>query len=127
MSLGTSEPNDKNRGKEKRLMRRIIVKFMLASLVAVAVAVAAYGSVTLRPANAEFPGQNGRITFMKQDSHGFWQTWVANKDLSNQVKLTSESANSGWAVWNPGGTKLAFDSDRADPNPDDPNAINDVF
>jgi len=51
------------------------------------------------------------IAFMKEDSDGFWQTWVANKDLSNQVKLTSGSTDSGWAVWKPGGAKLAFDSD----------------
>src|SRR5918998_44019 len=124
MSLGTLE---RNRGKEMRFMRRIIVKFMLASLVAVAVAGGAWVLVAPSPAKAEFPGKNGRIAFMKQDSAEHWQTWVANKDLSNQVKLTSESANSGWAVWKPGGTKLAFDSDRADPDPDDPNSINDIF
>jgi TolB protein len=67
------------------------------------------------------------IVFMKEDSDGFDQTWVANKDLSDQVKLTNESAGSGWAVWKPGGAKLAFDSDRAAPDPDDPNAINDIF
>ena len=44
------------------------------------------------------------MVFMKEDSAGFQQTWVANKDLSNQVKLTNESADSGWAVWNPGAT-----------------------
>src|SRR5919112_1712455 len=108
-------------------MRRIIVKFMLASLAAVAVAGGAWVLVAPSPAKAEFPGKNGRIAFMKQDSAEHWQTWVANQDLSNRAKLTSESANSGWAVWNPEGTKLAFDSDRADPNPDDPNLINDVF
>ena len=108
-------------------MRRIIVKVMLASLVAVAVGGAAWVVVAPPPAEAAFPGQNGRIAFQKPDSDGFWQTWVANKDLSNQVKLTSESADSGWAVWNPGDDKLAFDSNRADPDPDDPNAINDVF
>ena len=106
-------------------MRRIIVKFMLASLVAVAVAGGAWVLVAPSPAKAEFPGKNGRIAFMKQDSAEHWQTWVANKDLSNQVKLTKASADSGWAVWKPGGAKLAFDSDRADP--DDPNSINDIF
>jgi Tol biopolymer transport system component len=120
------ERNERYRGKEMRFMRRIIVKVMLASLVAVAVAVAAWVTVTPQPAEAEFPGKNGRIAFQKKDSDG-WQIWVANKYLSNQVKLTSESANSGWAVWNPRGTKLAFDSDRADLDTDDPNLINDVF
>ena len=67
------------------------------------------------------------MVFMKEDSAGFQQTWVANKDLSNQVKLTNESADSGWAVWKPGGDKLAFESNRADPDPDDSNAINDIF
>jgi TolB protein len=64
---------------------------------------------------------------MKEDSDGVWQTWVANKDLSNQVKLTNESADSGWAVWKPGGDKLAFDSSRADPDPTDSEATNDIF
>jgi Tol biopolymer transport system component len=108
-------------------MRRIIVTFMLASLVAVAVAVAAWVTVTPQPAMAAFPGQNGRIAFMKPDSNGFEQTWVADKNLSNRVKLTSGSADSGWAVWKPGGAKLAFDSNRADPDPTDSRAINDIF
>lgn len=108
-------------------MRRIIVTFMLATLVAVAVAGGAWVLVAPPPAMAEFPGHNSRIAFMRLDSDGFWQTWVANKDLSHRSKLTSESADSGWAVWKPGGAKLAFDSNRADPDLNDPNAINDVF
>src|SRR5215204_7320737 len=127
MSLSTSERNDTNRGKEMRFMRRNIVTFMLAILVAVAVAGGALVMVALSSAMAEFPGHNGRIAFMKQDADGFRQTWVANKDLSNRVKLTSESADSGWAVWKPGGAKLAFESNRADPDPTDRNAINDIF
>src|SRR3712207_8614890 len=47
------------------------------------------------PAKAAFPGHNGRIVFWRLDSDGFVQTWVADKDLSNQVKLTSGSADSG--------------------------------
>src|SRR5215217_4277495 len=75
------------RGKEMRFMRRIIVKVMLVSLVAVAVAVAAWVTVTPQQAKAEFPGHNGRIAFMKLDSAGLYQIWVANQDLSAQVKL----------------------------------------
>jgi Tol biopolymer transport system component len=107
-------------------VRRIIMALILASLVAFAMAGAAWVLVA-PPAKAEFPGKNGRIAFMKQDSAEHWQTWVANKDLSNQVKLTKASADSGWAVWKPGGAKLAFDSNRADPDPNDQNAINDIF
>jgi hypothetical protein len=55
-------------------MRRIIVKFMLATLVAVAVAGGTWVLVAPSPTMAEFPGHNGRIAFMRQDSDGFWQT-----------------------------------------------------
>jgi TolB protein len=84
-------------------------------------------TVTPQQAKAAFPGQNGRIAFQKQDSDEHWQTWVANKDLSNQVKLTRGPASNAYAVWKPGGAKLAFDSDRADPDRTDARAINDVF
>jgi Tol biopolymer transport system component len=107
-------------------MRRIIMALILASLVAFAVGGAAWVLVA-PPAKAAFPGQNGRIVFYREDSDGFAQTWVADKDLSDQEQLTSKSADSGWAVWKPGGAKLAFESNRADPNPDDPNAIIDIF
>ncbi len=101
-------------------MRRIIVALMLTALV---LASCGGGSQeTKTPANF-----TPSIAFMKEDSDGFWQTWVANKDLSDQVKLTSESADSGWAVWKPGGAKLAFESNHTDPDLDDTNAINDIF
>jgi TolB protein len=108
-------------------MRRIIMALMLAILVAFAVGGAACVLVAPPPAKAAFPGQNGRLVFWREDSDGFVQTWVADKDLSDQVQLTSESADSGWAVWKPGGAKLAFDSNRADPDPTDSNTINDIF
>jgi hypothetical protein len=64
-------------------MRRIIMALMLASLVAVAVAGAAWVLVA-PPAKAAFPGQNGRIVWWREDSDGLVQTWVADKDLSDQ-------------------------------------------
>jgi Tol biopolymer transport system component len=105
-------------------MRRFILLFVALVGLAVVVLTSCGGGSqeTNTPANS-----TPSIAFMKEDSYGFEQTWVANKDLSNQVKLTNESADSGWAVWKPGGAKLAFESNRADPDPDDPNAINDIF
>jgi Tol biopolymer transport system component len=112
-------------------MRRIIMALMLASLGAFTVTGAAWVLVAPPPAKAAFPGENGRLVFWRVDSAGFAQTWVADKDLSNQHQLTSGPANSGWAVWKPGGAKLAFDSDRADPDtsggPTDISGINDIF
>jgi len=108
-------------------MRRIIMALMLATLVAVAVAGAAGVLVAPPPVKAAFPGHNGRIVFWREDSDGFAQTWVADNDLSEQAKVTSKSADSGWAVWKPGGAKLAFASNRADPDPTDAREIVDIF
>jgi len=108
-------------------MRRITVALMLASLVAFSGAGAAWVLVAPPPVKAAFPGHNGRIVYWSEDSDGFVQTWVADKDLSDRAKLTSKSADSGWAVWKPGGAKLAFDSTRADPDPKDARAIDDIF
>jgi len=105
--------------------RRAVLSLTVTTLVLAAMALTSCGGgsqETNKPANF-----TPSITFMKEDSDGFWQTWVANKDLSNQVKLTNESADSGWAVWKPGGDKLAFESNHTDPDPDDTNAINDIF
>ena len=98
----------------------------LRYLVAVGALVASV-SVLLPSAGAEFPGKNGRITFMRTDPAGLWQIWVANAQLGHPATLTDKSANSGWPVWAPGGRRIAFDSDRADPDPSDSNAINDIF
>jgi Tol biopolymer transport system component len=103
---------------------------------AIGVALGAFGvlaaltasvSVLIPSARAVFPGRNGRITFMRTDPAGLWQIWVASGHFRNRTKLTDKSANSGWPVWAPGGRRIAFDSDRADPSPNDSNAINDIF
>ena len=78
-------------------------------------------------AAADTPDRNGDITFMRQDDAGFWQTWVADADLSRQRKITDAAANSGWSVWSPNRHRLAFDSDRTDPDPGDDTPVNDVF
>lgn len=79
------------------------------------------------PTMATFPGENGRITFMRQDDQGFWQTWVARADLSHERKLTNLPTNSGWSVWSPDGSRIAFDSDRTDADPSADPLINDIF
>jgi Tol biopolymer transport system component len=109
------------------MRRRLTTLLAMLAVLFVGVGGAAWVLVTPPPVKAAFPGHNGRIVFWREDSDGFVQTWVADKDLSDQAKLTSKSADSGWAVWKPGGDKLAFDSDRADPDPTDARAIDDIF
>jgi len=99
------------------------LKYLVAVMAAVASA-----SVLLPSAGAEFPGKNGRITFMRRDrATNLWQIWVANGDFRNRTKVTDESADSMDSVWSPGGRRLAFDSDRADPNLNDSKVINDIL
>jgi Tol biopolymer transport system component len=63
---------------------------------------------------------------MRQDDAGLWQLWQASSDLRQQTQLTSENANSGWPAGAPSGRRIAFDSDRADPDPNDDAVITDI-
>jgi Tol biopolymer transport system component len=95
--------------------------------VAVSLAAVVAAMLTVVPtAEATPPGCNGRVAFMRQDAQGFWQTWVANADLTRQKQVTDLAANSGWAVWSPDGKKLAVDSDRGDANPGGDTSVNDI-
>jgi Tol biopolymer transport system component len=65
---------------------------------------------------------------MRDDERGSPQTWIACADLTHQKQLTSTAdRGSGWPVWSPDGSAIAFDSDRRDPDTTDTHLINDVF
>ena len=98
------------------------VPFPAVAAVGLAIAAALAGS-----SHATSPGRNGRIAYMVADGSGHWQVWLANADLSRAKKVTRGRYDSGWAVWSPDGKRLAFDSDRADPTPNDAVHVNDVF
>ena len=78
-----------------------------------------------QPVGATPPGVNGRISFMRIDADGHWQIWTANPDLTASHQITNGDYDSGWAVWSPDGTRLAFHSPRDDSNHTD--AISDIF
>ncbi len=101
-------------------MRRAITAITAVVLLSVA-------GLSAPGAQATPPGTNGRLTFMRQDHNGFWQIWTSNPDLTAEHQLTSGDVNSGWSVWSPDASRIAFDSDRSDPDPSDNTFINDVF
>jgi len=102
--------------------RRVAVGFV--ALVGAAVAVL---GASPSPATATPPGLNGRITFHREDHAGFAQVWTANPDLTAEHQITSGHAHSGFAVWAPDGSRIAFDSDRSDLDLSDGVFVNDVF
>jgi Tol biopolymer transport system component len=100
---------------------------MKRTFVGICVVAMSAALLTAVPSAATAPGCDGRLTFMRQDAAHFWQVWVAKADLTDQKQVTHESANTGWAVWSPGGKKLAVDTDRRDVNPGGDTTANDVL
>ena len=88
-------------------------------LVAVAGMALAGGLVTGQasvPARAAFSGVNGKIAFTSSRD-GNPEIYVMNADGSDQTRLTTNLAFDGSPTWSPDGTKIAFNSNRDDPNP----------
>ena len=84
-------------------------------------------ALTAPTALATTPGPNGRIAFHRADTSGLSQVWTANPDLTAAQQLTGSAANSGFPAWSPDAGRIAFDSDRADPDVTDDVVINDVY
>jgi Tol biopolymer transport system component len=77
------------------------------------VALAATGAVLAAagPAQAAFPGENGRIVFSKT-VNGNADIYVINADGSGEKRLTFSPWSDVNPAWSPDGTKIAFQSDR---------------
>jgi dipeptidyl aminopeptidase/acylaminoacyl peptidase len=63
------------------------------------------------PAQAAFPGQNGKIAFSRGTS-----IWTVNPDGSGRTQITSGGYDFG-PRWSPDGRQITFTSTRADANP----------
>ncbi len=115
-ATGVRAEGDHRRGRRALRVRAL-------SLVAVALA----ALLIVAGATAELPGRNGRIAFMAWDAAKHWQVWIASASFGSQTQLTHANADSGWPVWSPDGSRIAFDSNRTDPNPNGSTSINDIF
>ncbi len=67
-------------------------------------------------AHAAFPGANGKIAF-SHSAGGPSQVYTMNSDGSGRTPLTAGPGRNIEPAWSPDGTKIAFMSNRDDPNP----------
>jgi len=81
--------------------------------------------LVLPPANATSPGKDGSIAYMRKDTRGHWQIWIASASLRGAKQITRGDADSGWPVWSPDGNSIAFGSSRTDRT--GTGEVNDVF
>ena len=67
--------------------------------------------VAATPAQAGFPGTNGKIVF-GSTRDGPSEVYVVNPDGTGQTNLTNNAAEDYGPAWSPNGTRIVFASDR---------------
>jgi dipeptidyl aminopeptidase/acylaminoacyl peptidase len=69
------------------------------------------------PANAAFPGQNGKLVYpffggCSPPTHCVYNLYAVNPDGSGRTRLTNASASDQRPAWSPDGSKIVFSSNR---------------
>src|SRR5215204_384186 len=83
----------------------------LATAVAALAAVVLLGLIEAQPAEATFPGKNGKIAF-QSDSGGNYDIYTMNRNGEKIAKLTTNPADDEDPAFSPDGKRIAFTSDR---------------
>ncbi len=87
-------------------MQRIVL--LLASMVAALLLASGVGLLNaVKPAEATFPGKNGKIAFASFSDIGH-NIHAIDADGTGEVVLTNDRGGNNWPAWSADGTKLAF-------------------
>jgi hypothetical protein len=71
------------------------------------VIVGVVAAVLAAPAQAAFPGQNGKLAYESGDD-GDWDIYVVNQDGTGKEQLTHNTVLDREPAWSPDGSQLAF-------------------
>jgi Tol biopolymer transport system component len=80
---------------------------LAAVLLAAALATGLLALVWTKPAEAAFPGSNGKIAFVSFRDENF-EIYIMNPNGSMQTRLTNNSAGDDEPAFSPNGKKIAF-------------------
>jgi hypothetical protein len=90
----------------------------IATNLRTALAVSCLAALALAaPADAAFPGANGKLAFVHYASGATGQIYTMNPDGTGRTPLTSGPAYNFEPAWSPDGKKIAFSTTRDDLNP----------
>ena len=93
-------------------MRRTVLGFATTMLAAMLAACGVAMLAVNEPAQAAFPGQNGRIAYVFHLPNGFHEIYTMNPNGTDRKKLTNNLAYDTSPTYSPSGTKIAFASVR---------------
>jgi Tol biopolymer transport system component len=72
--------------------------------------------VNAAPAQAAYPGDNGRIVVVGDGGHGTWDIITMDADGTDRVNLTQGAFDAESPAWSPDGTRIAFSTIAGSPS-----------